>query len=121
MDCSKTENYLKEKRRMCETVKYCEECPFYDIEEKDCFNYSSIKQISPKEAIAVVQNWSDEHPPRTYAQDFSKKLPNAEKDANGAPSVCRARCYGTERPDSCGETWYCCSDCWNEPMEVKND
>lgn len=123
MDCSKTENYLKEKRRMCETVKYCAECPFYDIEEKDCLNYSSIKQISTKEAIAVVQKWSDEHPPKTYAQDFFKKFPEAKPDAYGVPRMCRANCYGgsCRQPSPIDSNQEMCKCCWDEPMEVIDD
>lgn len=119
MDCSKTENYLKEKRRMCETVKHCDECPFYDIEEMDCFSINSIKRIGTKEAIATVQKWSDEHPPKTYAQDFFEKFPEAKPDKDGVPRMCRANCYGGSCQYSAisGVGPAPCAACWGEPFE----
>lgn len=39
----------------------------------------------PDEAIAIVQKWSDEHPPKTYRDDFFEKFPGAVKDKDGYP------------------------------------
>ena len=61
MDCRETKNYLKEKRRMCETIKYCDGCPFYDFKEMDCFVNDPTKPINEEEVIATVQKWSDEN------------------------------------------------------------
>lgn len=122
MDCRETENYLKEKRRMCETKKYCDECPFYDVEGMDCFNSSATKPINAKEAIATVQKWSDEHPRKTYAQDFFEKFPKAQSKLDGSPFVCRKRIYCGARPafKDCDYTGSC-KNCWNEPMEAADD
>ena len=70
-----------------------------------------------KEAIEIVQKWSDSHPipkPKTYAEDFFEKFPNAPKCC-GTPSACRDCIYGSGKV--CGPGL--CKDCWNEPMPVE--
>lgn len=123
MDCRETKNYLKEKRRMCETKKYCDECPFYDVEGMDCFNSSATKPINVKEAIATVQKWSDEHPRKTYARDFFEKFPEAKPDKEGVPRMCRVNCYGGSCQYSAvaGAGPAPCKACWNEEMEAADD
>jgi hypothetical protein len=66
--------------------------------------------------IETIQKWSDEHPKKTYAQDFFEKFPKARRNSDGTPFVCRERIYGGECPVlKCDECWN--RDCWNEPME----
>lgn len=66
MDCSKAENYLTEQRRMCDFFcsrhPYCAECPMN--ENASCRGISCLRFQSecPKEAIRIVQEWSDENP-----------------------------------------------------------
>lgn len=73
--------------------------------------YSKICAEDVKTAIETVQKWSDEHPKKTYAQDFFEKFPKAQSDSDGAPHTCRKTIYGGKCPGAgCGE-------CWNEPME----
>lgn len=62
--------------------------------------------------ISMVQKWSDEHPLKTYAQDFFEKFPNALKDHEGVPNACLVDIYGS----SFDECYGCCIDCWNKPM-----
>lgn len=123
MDCRETKNYLKEKRRMCETIKYCDECPFYDVEGMDCFVSGATKPINAKEAIATVQKWSDEHPRKTYARDFFEKFPEAKPDKEGVPRMCRVNCYGGSCQYSAvaGAGPAPCKACWNEEMETADD
>ncbi len=60
MDCSKTIDFMKEKSRMCESVKNPDDCfgkcPLSDY----CMNTSSESLM--REGIAALQKWSDEHP-----------------------------------------------------------
>lgn len=65
-------------------------------------------------AIESLQEWSDEHPKKTYAQDFFEKFPDAPKDKSfkeKCPWVCRMGIYGGKCPGTE------CDECWNEPME----
>lgn len=113
MDCNKTINFMKERRRMCDEVKLCINCPLECTEFCDKAIYSSnFKLEEVQRAIEIVQKWSDEHPQKTYADDFFEKFPNAERIADRIPIICRQSIYGGE----CDKGKQC-SDCWNEPME----
>lgn len=79
MDCSKTINFLHELKRLCDTRDECvanaankEDCPMFGVckltDSKICAN-------DAKKAIKTVQKWSDEHPVKTYVQDFFEKFP----------------------------------------------
>ena len=69
-----------------------------------------------KTAIEIVQKWSNEHPKKTYVQDFFEKFPKARSNSDGTLFVCRERIYGGECPVlECDECWN--KECWNEPME----
>lgn len=115
MDCSKTINFLAEAKRLCDSRTWCkadatnkEQCPLYD------FCDPLLSEICAEKVVEVLQKWSDEHPQKTYAQDFFEKFPDAQrcKSFNGGyPSACRKSIYAGECP---GEG---CEECWNEPME----
>ena len=118
MDCSKTINFFSELKRLCDSRDDCEadmtskeQCPMFEV--CNC----SLTKICTKDATKVVeslQKWSDEHPKKTYAQDFFEKFPDAPRDElykKRYPWVCRAGIYGGECPR------IECDECWNEPME----
>ena len=118
MDCNKTINFLHEFKRLCASRDGCvadaankERCPMFgvcdDALTRICAEYAET-------AIKIVQKWSDEHPKKTYAQDFFEKFPDAPrcKSANGRyPSACRKAIYDGKCPG------VGCEECWNEPME----
>lgn len=118
MDCNKTINFLHELKRLCDSRDGCvadaaneERCPMFGFCE---LTYSKICAEDVKTAIETVQKWSDEHPKKTYAQDFFEKFPDAPIDKSfkeKCPWVCRMGIYGGECPD------IKCYECWNEPME----
>lgn len=62
-DCSKTEVFIKEQTRMCIAAGDCEKCDMVkfakSVGEKHCGN---VITKYPKDAIRIVQKWSDEHP-----------------------------------------------------------
>lgn len=114
MDCNKTINFFKEVKRMCKTEQ-CTSCPF--VLGSGCkISYFFLSTTAPTidlpTMISMVQKWSDEHPLKTYAQDFFEKFPNALKDHEGVPNACLVDIYGS----SFDECYGCCIDCWNKPM-----
>ena len=121
MDCSKTIDFFSELKRLCslrltcEAIAHDEPCPMHDFCE---LTYSKIYTEDAKRAVENLQKWSDEHPKKTYAQDFFEKFPKAQKKSDESPFVCRKRIYGETRPtfEDCDYTGSCKS-CWNEPME----
>lgn len=118
MDCSKTIDFFAELDRLCDSRTVCttdednkEQCPLFAFCERFVVE-GSVKEII--KAIEIVQKWSDEHPKKTYAQDFFKKFPDAPIDKSfkeKCPWVCRMGIYGGE----CSGIE--CDECWNEPME----
>lgn len=123
MDCSKTINFLHELKRLCGSRGECvanaankEDCPMFGVCK---LTYSKIRDKDIKTAIETVQKWSDEHPKKTYAQDFFEKFPNAPKDKSAKseyPDACRNMIYGGGCP-KIELRVDCCYECWNKPME----
>ena len=115
MDCSKTINFFSELRRLCNSRTACtadaahkEQCPLYALCRRTLAEVRAEEIIT---AVEILQKWSDEHPKKTYAQDFFEKFPKAQSDSDGTPYVCRRRIYG----GNCDYTG-ACYRCWNEPM-----
>ena len=121
MDCSKTINFFVEAKRLCDSRTACradaankERCPLIAF----CGNTFATR--SAEESITAFENlqkWSDEHPKKTYAQDFFEKFPKAQSGSDGIPFVCRKRIYGGTHPtfENCNYTG-ACYKCWNEPL-----
>lgn len=123
MDCSKTINFLHELKRLCDSRDECvanaankEDCPMFGVCK---LTHSKICAEDAKKAIEIVQKWSDEQPKKTYAQDFLEKFPEAQRNWDGVPFVCRKRIYGgihSATSEGCDDT-KACYRCWNKPME----
>ncbi len=127
IDCSRTENYFAEKRRMTEKHKLnggayicelnCTECPLSSLnndasDKMPCFDFEAIY---PEKAIAIVQKWSDEHPQKTYLSKLLEHFPNAELEDDGTPNFCPYR-LGLMSKDNCRKD-HNCVKCWNQPIE----
>jgi hypothetical protein len=56
-DCSKTLDYLKERKRMCDMYDFCQGCPYGTL-GAGCAPFRDTSQ----EYIDILQKWSDEHP-----------------------------------------------------------
>ena len=121
MDCSKTIDFFAEAKRHCDSRTACEadaankeQCPMFE------FCTHTIVTQRAEEIIKAVENlqkWSDEHPKKTYAQDFFEKFPKAQRNWDGTPFVCRKRIYGGIRStlEDCDYTG-ACYRCWSEPL-----
>lgn len=95
----------------------CSECPASRI----CCNLSSCEtEEDVKDLIDVVQKFHDDHPPRTYAEDYFEKFPNADRfyktDGVAVPAMCIKYAYGSNASKCRGIS---CTDCWNRVMEEK--
>lgn len=115
MDYNKTINFFAEAKRLCDSRPACEadaankeQCPLRG------FCGLPFSMVCAEKAIKNLQKWSDEHPKKTYAQDFFEKFPKAQRLGTAKdeyPSACRSTIYAGECP---GEG---CEKCWNKPME----
>lgn len=120
MDCSKTIDFFAEAKRLCDSRATCddtahdERCPFF----KCCRNMLiTLDAVESEKTVEILQKWSNEHPKKTYEQDFFEKFPKAQVCSDGSPFVCRKRIYGGIHStlENCDYTG-ACYKCWNEPM-----
>ena len=101
---------IKDLKRMCDFYEECGDCPMSDA-HNDCRAQCAPCYIS-NNIVDIVDKWCAEHPPKTYAQDFLEKFPNARKAPKGEPKGCVKDVYGVDF-NCCGN----CYACWNEKME----
>lgn len=115
IDCTKTEGYLIEKARMCNSCYSCDSCgfPARNTALQSCIE---MEENDTLRAIDIVQKWSDEHLLKTRFDDFKEKMPKANFDyihANVSPSLfgycknCTPCRIGLKTP----------SRCWDEPID----
>ena len=102
---------IKDLKRMCNSYNNCMGCPFF-VKEIKCEIYM-VPQLLPNNADEIVDEWVEEHPIKTYMQDFFEKFPNAPKDRNGAPIACWKHVYGNG--NGCG--FDDCIECWTQEMK----
>ena len=131
IDCSITQNFMKEFSRMCKYMPNCRKCDMNLIGEYGSVCYEDCMSILQCERYMtdiqeIVQNWSDEHPQLTYLEDFKNKFPNFQygddeiikHDSNYCVSVL----YGSapKMMTEQGHEYSCngrCSLCWNQPIQ----
>lgn len=109
IDCSKTENYFAEKRRMTKRTKNglcktkCSDCPLCSdnngtSEDMSC---TTFEMYYPEKAIEFVQRWSNAHPQRTYLSEFLEHYPNAQLRIDGIPKGVCPYALGLINRDDC--------------------
>ncbi len=120
IDCSKTENYLAEKKRMSKTTESgvckvgCAKCPFGSRNNGVGECCTSFELHFPKKAIEIVQRWSNAHPQRTYLSVFLEHYPNAQLYDTGLPKGVCPYNLGLTDIDDCDNN---CVKCWNQTVE----
>lgn len=119
VDCTKTENYFAERKRMTKLQKdgickiNCTDCPLNNLKNGTGVPCSIFETHHTKKAIEIVQKWSDEHPQKTYLSEFLKTYPNTLLNDNGLPKdVCL---YNLGLTDCRNDRN--CVDCWNQPIK----
>lgn len=127
IDCSKTENYFAEKRRIIKADKTgscrieCEKCPLGSRNNgtncKICC--TELERCYSEKAIAIVQKWSDEHPRKTYLSEFLKNYPNTLLNDDGTPKRICPYELGLISKNNCriNRINRNCVECWNQPIE----
>jgi len=109
IDCSLTENYLKEliraKKDSWTSTKVIKMCTLQIVCE-------------PNDAIKLLQKWSDAHQQKTYLEDLLEKFPKIKLNDYGLPTIC-PWLLGYQK-EVCPKG-YCNTDnsrkCWNQIME----
>lgn len=131
IDCSKTENYFAEKRRMTKKRKLygdtymcelnCANCPLNSSNNgaSDKTSCSDFETFYPEKAVEIVQKWSDEHPQKTYLSELLKAFPNAQLNDSGTPKGMCPHELGLKDID-CGKTDNACVKCWNQTIPIED-
>lgn len=70
--------FLKEKNRMCKTVKGCINCSLGN-KTGGCQVGSAYNQkVSEEQLVEIIETWAAEHPVKTRQSEFLKIFPNAK-------------------------------------------
>ena len=102
---------IKDLKRMCASYvdNDCDGCPL-----GYCTNYCTHFPCNMSDnADEIVDKWAEEHPIKTYMQDFFEKFPNALKEESSEPKTCVKNIYGIDIDCSKID----CVDCWNQEMK----
>lgn len=125
IDCSKTENYFAEKRRMTKRAKNvlcklgCSNCPLCSINNNKGQSCTAFEMLYPKKAIEIVQKWSNEHPQKTFLTEFLKNYPNTLLNDDGTPKRICPYELGLISKNNCriNRINRNCVKCWNQAIE----
>lgn len=127
IDCTKTENYFAEKRRMVKADKTgscrieCEKCPLGSRNNgtncKICC--TELERCYSEKAIAIMQKWSNAHPQKTYLTELMEQYPNVLLDDNDTPEGICPHQLGLKSSIADCKKGYDCVACWNQPLPDK--
>ena len=97
--------FLKERKRMCNSYKGCCDCP---LESSHCVISHVTSDEDYERIISTVERWSKEHPRKTRQSVFLEQWPDARVD-DGVIGIC---------PRSVDKNYACvffvCSECRRE-------
>ena len=99
--------FTLERNRMCRS-SHCEGCPTLG----KCTMIETIENT--KKLIAIVEQWSKEHPKKTYLMKFKEMFPDAPLESDGYP-MCRPCHLGWIALSVCPDHF--CDECWDKPCE----
>lgn len=107
--------YFKEKNRMSDDCSIpCCNCQLSSYKNGYNTPCNTLELKHPEKALAIVENWSKEHPVKTCLDDFLEKYPNAPLEDDGTPTLCPHNLYKNAIDMSCLEDE--CSKCWKQPL-----
>ena len=93
--------FLRERRRMCNSYRNCEGCP---LEDGKCVVSDVAPDEDYKRIIAAVEQWSKEHPRKTRQSVFLEQYPEAIISYDGLPDVAPSQlCVGLIHGKATGE------------------
>jgi hypothetical protein len=77
--------FLRERKRLCNSYKNCDGCPFV---KRLCSISDIMSDEDCERIIAIVEQWSKEHPVKTRQGVFLKQWPNCTIDNDGVVGMC---------------------------------
>ena len=112
--------FLKERRRMCDSYGDCEGCP---LKGAECVIRDMTSEDDCERIVTAVEQWSKEHPRKTMQSVFLEQYPEAALDGYGVMTICPAKLFKAHRSGNrrCNNQGKLCIDCRREfwMQEVK--
>ena len=102
--------FLKEKERMCREHD-CFDCPLGKKNNERELGCPALENQYPETAIAIVEQWSREHPIKTRQSEFLKMFPNAKLDQNGYVLIQPCHIEASQRNLEMCDRMPSCTDC----------
>lgn len=125
IDCSKTENYFIEKKRMLKATEStvcrvgCAKCPLSAGNNNKGICCTDFEVLYSEKAIAIVQKWSNAHPQKTYLSELLEHYPNASLHDDGTPHLYPSD-LGWNDSRKCREQSNCV-ECWSQIIPIEED
>lgn len=105
--------FLKERKRMCNSYKGCCDCP---LESSHCVISHVTSDEDYERIITTVEQWSKEHQRKTRQSVFLEQWPEAYIDDCGVLKVCPYTISASHRSahGRCANIGAKCADCRRE-------
>lgn len=105
--------FLKERKRMCDSYKSCEGCPFDDSK---CSINALLYDDEYDRSVATVEQWSKEHPHKTRQSVFLEQYPEARIGDDGVLQIlpCSISASHRNARGNCATMGRKCTDCRRE-------
>lgn len=108
--------FLKARKRLCNSSKYCENCPLY-IGSGYC-RFTTSGGLDECKVVSTVEEWAKEHPFKTRQSEFLKMFPNALIVDEKALGIYPCKIDETIKLVNCiGDCTRCRSDYWLQEVE----
>ena len=105
--------FLKERKRLCDSYRGCVGCPFGAAE---CVVRDMTSEDTCKRIVSAVEQWSKEHSRKTRQSVFLEQYPEADIDGYGVMTICPAKLFKAHRSGNrrCNNQGKLCIDCRRE-------
>ena len=101
--------FLKEHKRLCNSYKNCDGCPFV---KGLCAISDITSDEERKSVIATVEQWAKEHPRKTRQSVFLEQWPNCMMGNDGVVRMCPR---SVDKMHACNALLFAgCTDCRRE-------
>ena len=110
--------FIEERRRMCNSYRYCAACPGRGDSEYCGLNVDS--GTIAEEQVTIIEKWSAEHPRKTKQSVFLEQYPNASLDGDGILQVSPCSVDNRLVENGCctrGPCSVCARNYWGQEVE----
>ena len=117
-----TVRFIEERNRMCKSFgDECSGCPAFNVCEDNLCCLESTMDATAQ--VAIVEEWSTEHPRKTRQDVFLDQYPETLRTKNDVIAICPATLYCSQRDNdgNCNNSSKECENCrrdfWMQEVE----